>query len=198
MNKLKRPLPNSPTKVPFSSAVQVIGTSVSTKYSLDHNGTIPVPPDDVTPRSRVEQYWAARALTAEALLSARTEHHRELRTLSFGEELKRSRERNALMKANEDKISRMEKLTWALLGVIVFLAILIVWMSHVNQHRTQRPQRWLLPSHFTIPILSPFTSVVEKEVSVIGSKTIVFAIAIVACLAYFVYRHWLASRLRKE
>ncbi len=90
MNKLKRPLPNSPTKVPFTSAVQVIGTSVSTKYSLDHNGTIPVPPDDVTPRSRVEQYWAARALTAEALLSARTEHHRELRTLSFGEELKRS------------------------------------------------------------------------------------------------------------
>ncbi len=37
-------------------------------------------------------------------------------------------------------------------------------MSHVNQHRTQRPQRWLLPSHFTIPILSPFTSVVGDVV----------------------------------
>ncbi|KAK0469295.1 uncharacterized protein EV420DRAFT_1633714 [Desarmillaria tabescens] len=198
MNKLKRPLPDSPTKVPFSGAVQVVGTSVSTKYSLDHGGTIPAPQGDVTPRNRVEQYWAARALTAETLLSARTEHHRELRTLSFGEELKRSRERNALMKANEDKIARMEKLTWALLGVIIFLAILIVCMSHVNQRRAQRPQRWFLPSHFTIPILSPFTSVVEKEVSVIGSKTIVFAIAIIACLVYFVYRHWLVSRLHKE
>ncbi|KAG7451539.1 uncharacterized protein BT62DRAFT_927248 [Guyanagaster necrorhizus] len=198
MNKLKRALPSSPTKTSSFSAVQVVGTSVSTKLSLDHSRTLPAPQDDVTPRSRVEQYWAARALTAEALLSARTEHHRELRTLSFGEELKRSRERNTLIKVNEDKIARMEKLTWVLLGVIVFLAILIVYVSHLNQRRVQRTQHWRLPAHFTIPILSPFTSVVEHEVSVIGTKTITFSITVIACFAYFVYRHWLVSRIRKE
>lgn len=42
------------------------------------------------PRNPVEQYWAARALTAEALLKARTEHHRELRAMSMTEDLKRT------------------------------------------------------------------------------------------------------------
>lgn len=43
----------------------------------------------MTPRNRVEQYWAARALTAETLLKARTEHHREIRALSYTEDMKR-------------------------------------------------------------------------------------------------------------
>lgn len=42
------------------------------------------------PRTSAEQYWAARALTAETLLSARVEHHRELRSLSYVEETKRA------------------------------------------------------------------------------------------------------------
>jgi hypothetical protein len=42
------------------------------------------------PRTSAEQYWAARALTAETLLSARLEHHRELRSLSYAEETKRA------------------------------------------------------------------------------------------------------------
>ena len=45
---------------------------------------------NVQPRSRVEHYWAVRALKAEALLSARMAHHQELRSLASAEELKRS------------------------------------------------------------------------------------------------------------
>ena len=44
---------------------------------------------DVRPRSSTEQYWAARALTAETLLSARMAHHQEIRTLTYSEEAKR-------------------------------------------------------------------------------------------------------------
>ena len=42
------------------------------------------------PRYAVEQYWAVRALTAETLLSSRTSHQQELRSLSFAEEMRRS------------------------------------------------------------------------------------------------------------
>lgn len=44
----------------------------------------------VHPQSSAEQYWAARALRAETLLSSRMAHQRELKTLSFSEETKRS------------------------------------------------------------------------------------------------------------
>lgn len=40
------------------------------------------------PRSSVEQYWAARALTAETLLSARTSHQYELKSFSLMQETK--------------------------------------------------------------------------------------------------------------
>jgi hypothetical protein len=47
-------------------------------------------PASLRPQSPVEQYWAARAIKAETLLSARMAHHRELRSLSLSEETKRS------------------------------------------------------------------------------------------------------------
>jgi len=50
------------------------------------------------------------------------------------------------------------------------------------------------PAHFTIPILSPFTSVVEHETSVIGSKTLAVFAFVLAAFFYFVFRHWLARR----
>lgn len=46
---------------------------------------IPAP----TPTSANEQYWAARALTAEALLSAQEGHYHELRTVTSEEDAKR-------------------------------------------------------------------------------------------------------------
>jgi hypothetical protein len=37
-----------------------------------------------------EQYWAVRALTAEALLSARNDHYKELKYASFREQAART------------------------------------------------------------------------------------------------------------
>jgi hypothetical protein len=41
------------------------------------------------PTTSAAQYWAARAVTAEALLSARESHHMEIRSLSLAEDVKR-------------------------------------------------------------------------------------------------------------
>ena len=46
-------------------------------------------PASVKPTTPAEQYWAARALTAETLLSARLAHQGELLALSAAEEEKR-------------------------------------------------------------------------------------------------------------
>lgn len=43
-----------------------------------------------SPTSSSEQYWAARALSAETLLAAREAHHKELKELLHAEELKRA------------------------------------------------------------------------------------------------------------
>lgn len=42
------------------------------------------------PTSSAAQYWVARALTAEALLSARETHHAEMQSLSHAEDAKRN------------------------------------------------------------------------------------------------------------
>ena len=47
-------------------------------------------PPSVKPTTTAEQYWAARALTAETLLSARLAHQGELVALSAAEEEKRT------------------------------------------------------------------------------------------------------------
>ncbi|KAJ6481810.1 hypothetical protein C8R45DRAFT_1100222 [Mycena sanguinolenta] len=141
------------------------------------------------PRTSSEQYWAARALTAETLLTARLEHHRELRSLSYVEETKRAREQAA----HDARHARLERLILALLVMLLLLVLALLHLAHKSASASaSRPRR--LPSHFTIPILSPFTSVVEHETSVIGSKTLAILAFAFAGLAYFVFRHWLARR----
>ncbi|KAF7342074.1 hypothetical protein MVEN_01794700 [Mycena venus] len=141
------------------------------------------------PHTSSEQYWAARALTAETLLAARLEHHRELRSLSYAEETKRARERAA----HDARHAKLERLVLALLAMLVLFVLALLHLAHKSASAATSRQR-KPPSHFTIPILSPFTSVVEHETSVIGSKTLaVFAFAF-AGLAYFIFRHWLARR----
>jgi hypothetical protein len=47
-------------------------------------------PTAVEPRSKAEHYWAARALAAETLLSARTNHERETRAIAWSQDQKRT------------------------------------------------------------------------------------------------------------
>ncbi|KAJ7662108.1 hypothetical protein DFH06DRAFT_1471691 [Mycena polygramma] len=141
------------------------------------------------PRTSSEQYWAARALTAETLLAARLEHHREIRSLSYVEETKRAREQ-ALHDARHAKL---EKLVLLLLGILLLLVFALLCIAH-NAGSASHSRK--APGHFTIPILSPFTSVVEHETSVVGSKTLALFVLVFAGLAYFAFRHWLARRRR--
>lgn len=43
----------------------------------------------VRPRTSVEQYWAARALVAETVLSTRVQHQKEVAEVRLGEEERR-------------------------------------------------------------------------------------------------------------
>ncbi|KAJ7905123.1 hypothetical protein B0H13DRAFT_2508843 [Mycena leptocephala] len=137
------------------------------------------------PRTSAEQYWAARALTAETLLSARLEHHRELRSLSYAEETKRKQA------VHDARHAKLERLVLALLVMLLLLVFALLHLAHKSA-ATARPRK--VPAHFTIPILSPFTSVVEHETSVVGSKTLAIFALVLAGLAYFLFRHWLARR----
>ncbi|KAK7042272.1 hypothetical protein R3P38DRAFT_2889468 [Favolaschia claudopus] len=121
-------------------------------------------------------YWAARALKAETLLAARVEHHRELRSLSFVEETKRARERNA----HDARHAKLEKLVLVLLVMLVLLVLALLHLAHKS---TSKSRSRKLPFHFTIPILSPFTSVTLTALSFVF-----------AGLAYFTLRHWMARR----
>jgi hypothetical protein len=58
------------------------------------------------PRSTAEQYWAARALSAETLLAARVEHHRELRTLTSVHDDRREQDKAM----HEARYARLEAL----------------------------------------------------------------------------------------
>ncbi|KAJ6511467.1 hypothetical protein C8R47DRAFT_1095172 [Mycena vitilis] len=163
------------------------------------------------PRTSSEQYWAARALTAETLLAARLEHHREIRSLSYVEETKRAREQ-ALHDARHAKLEKLvvsqlgpvqvqfaadhtaaARSQLLLLGILLLLVFALLRIAH--SAGAASPSR-KTPGHFTIPILSPFTSVVEHETSVVGSKTLALFALVFAGLAYFVFRHWLARHRR--
>ncbi|KAL0946258.1 hypothetical protein HGRIS_012513 [Hohenbuehelia grisea] len=193
MNKLKKPLVNNVVhskamsgapahKVIKQQSLPFSGTlSAAAVNSLDHSNAAPP-----LPRTPTEQYWAARAIAAESMLSARASHQQELRAASYREELKRSKDLAALSKANDEKHKSLERLVLILLACVVALISGVIFLAARAQHRVEvkRPW-WTSPSHFTIPILSPFTSVVEQETSVVGSRVIAVLIISIACVGYF-------------
>ncbi|KAF8155534.1 hypothetical protein B0H34DRAFT_499275 [Crassisporium funariophilum] len=154
------------------------------------------------PLTVTEQYWAARALKAEALLEAQESHKKEVKSLGYAQDMKRERELSLLAKEHKEKHASLERLLVFLLILIALLVLLIIYLAtHYTRHsllmQHNQQQRWwsaIGASHFTIPILSPFTSVVEQETSVIGSKTIGTLAAISACLAYMVFKIWFANQ----
>jgi hypothetical protein len=104
-NKLKKvstsPIPrapqsSSPQLSPSKNAASTVSAPPYSAKSADRavvvapQRTHSQAPASLRPQSPVEQYWAARAIKAETLLSARMAHHRELRSLSLSEETKRS------------------------------------------------------------------------------------------------------------
>lgn len=155
------------------------------------------------PMSPAEQYWAARALTAETLLSAAEAHQREVRSAVDAEEEKRLRDITVLQKAHSERERKMERVVM-FSGVFIALLVAVLVYLLVDHHHARpkgpAPSMWgvALPSHFTIPILSPWTSVVEHEASVIGAKTTIAFALIAAGLAYAMFRYWAAARGHRQ
>ncbi|OCH86744.1 hypothetical protein OBBRIDRAFT_714554, partial [Obba rivulosa] len=143
------------------------------------------------PVTATEQYWAARALTAEALLAARITHTNELQALTEAEQEKRSREMEAVHRLHEVRHSQLERLVVVLLGCLVIF-VSVVMYTFSGSHHHAPPARYSKPSHFTIPILSPFASVVEHETSVFNAKIITILALVTACLLYACFRYWLS------
>ncbi|KAJ7165061.1 hypothetical protein C8R46DRAFT_303740 [Mycena filopes] len=192
MNRVKKPgqSPQKPTTGTGTPPSPIAASNaVAVRPPLQFNRTVLSETYKAAfqPRSSAEQYWAARALSAETLLAARIEHHRELRSLSYLEETKRAKE-HAMHDARHAKLERLVLILLGMLLLLVFALLGFAGTSASVSH-SRKP-----PAHFTIPVFSPFTSVVEHETSVIGSKTLaVFAFAL-SGLAYFVFRYWMARR----
>ncbi|GBE83301.1 hypothetical protein SCP_0503490 [Sparassis crispa] len=141
-----------------------------------------------------EQYWAARALTAEAALSVRAAFHQEVYVLTESHEEKRAHELAELQRIHDERHAKLERLVLILLGCLFAFVSAILYILF-RQHTDYRSSRWCLPSHFTIPVLSPFTSVVEHETSVFNTRSITIVLLVLAALAYACFRYWL-SHLR--
>ncbi|KAH9834741.1 uncharacterized protein C8Q71DRAFT_766143 [Rhodofomes roseus] len=146
-------------------------------------------PPSVKPTTTAERYWAARALTAETLLSARVDHQGELLALSTAEEEKRAREIALLQRRHEERYMRLELLVVFLVCCLVATVAAIVHSHSSLHHHTATG--WSIPTHFTIPILSPFTSVVEHETSTLNTRLVTASAAILAVLAYACFRYWM-------
>jgi hypothetical protein len=86
MNKLRK-TSNPPTPTTNLVARPLLSSSSTTALSK-HSNLVPIPVE-IQPLTASEQYWATRALKAEALLSAQESHHREVRSLGFSQDVKR-------------------------------------------------------------------------------------------------------------
>ncbi|KAL0571338.1 hypothetical protein V5O48_010620 [Marasmius crinis-equi] len=150
------------------------------------------------PRSRSEQYWAVRALSAETLLTAKTEHHTEIRDLTRTQDERRTNDLTALARAHDERIAKMEKLILLLIGALMLFsaALFFVYVTSAPSNPRHDPRSRSF-THFTIPVLSPFASVVEHETSAIGARTIAAVSAVLATLVYFMFRHWIAQNARR-
>lgn len=95
MNALKKPRPpTSPYAVSGSESKandrSTKGNGLASITTAVSTHTLGSSELGMKPVSATEQYWAARALTAETLLAAREAHQREVRSLAYSEDIKRS------------------------------------------------------------------------------------------------------------
>ncbi|TFK99230.1 hypothetical protein BDV98DRAFT_606113 [Pterulicium gracile] len=93
----------------------------------------------------------------------------------------------------EARAQRLEIFICVFAFLSLFLGAILAYHT-IHSQNVRKSKAW----HFTIPILSPFTSVVEEESSVIGSKTMAVWGCIAAVLVYFMFRFWIQSPTRSR
>jgi len=141
-----------------------------------------------------EQYWAARALTAETMLSAVASHQEELRVVAATHEEKRTQEIAALHEHHHRKQTKLERLALLLVTWLIVMMTVTMYLLARGHHYTPPPSKWAAPLHFTIPFLSPFTSVVEQEHSVVSTRVMALMVLAFAATCYGCFRYWLSYR----
>ncbi|KAI6018334.1 hypothetical protein EDC04DRAFT_2742704 [Pisolithus marmoratus] len=202
-NKLRKPKPSTTMKdTPMSRTMQhalsddpslqrltkSTGTSVATRLKDGEAAWTFQVPRGVEPRTAVAQYWAFRAMTTETVFSQYVRHQNELTQVRVAEEERRTKEIAALVHANEKRQHNLERFMMAL---IMFLAYML-WRNSAPSGPSSEKRR--SATHFTIPILSPFTSVVENETGVLGTKAIVICVLALVLAIFFAVRRWFAPR----
>ncbi|KAG1867576.1 hypothetical protein C8R48DRAFT_599239 [Suillus tomentosus] len=183
------------SKPPVSRTMQIASASLAVERISTAKNTLGYPkttwysaPAAAKPRTSVEQYWAARALVAETVLTTRVQYQKEMTDVRLGKEEKQTNQLAALMRANEERQSRLEKFVVALLACFILLFLALIYILLRDSPKSKGA------SHFTIPILSPFTSVVEHETGIISARSMSFFILVVGVLSYAIFRHWLSKK----
>ncbi|KAI0708423.1 hypothetical protein C8Q76DRAFT_626778 [Earliella scabrosa] len=140
------------------------------------------------PISTLEHYWTLRAARAELLLSAREGHKRELTAVYTSHEDRRSREITELNDRYAREYAHVTRMMWMVLIVLAMLIGLVAFLliryvpPAVATPASRRPGS----VHFTIPVLSPFTSVIEHETSAVNVQ-LVAILLLAAGITLFVW-----------
>ncbi|KAL1709560.1 hypothetical protein EV121DRAFT_286619 [Schizophyllum commune] len=171
-----------------STQLQTHSTHLEARSSA-HWSSLPPPPPSTKPLS-AEQYWTTRALAGESLHSVHLHYQEKLHQAVAEQEWKREREIATLAEKHKEEQRRKETF---LLTLLVGTFITLLMTLHVAGRATQPPppNKWL-STHFTIPILSPFASVVEHEASIVGTKVLSVCVLVFGAVAYASIRYWLS------
>ncbi|KAI5116164.1 hypothetical protein M0805_005753 [Coniferiporia weirii] len=148
----------------------------------------------LAPQTMSEQYWAVRALVAEVRLAEREENSADAFERAEREEHKRQLAVDAAHKFHEARVARLEKLVTGLISALVFIALVLLFRQH--KHAEDKAAKAAFRPHLTIPILSPFTSIVEKEDSTVSFRTTAVFVIVLGILSYALIRRWLHTRQR--
>ncbi|OSC99291.1 hypothetical protein PYCCODRAFT_1438482 [Trametes coccinea BRFM310] len=132
-----------------------------------------------------EHRWAMRAVRAEALLDAHTKHREELSTFSASMEERRARDLAALNERFSQELAKHRLMIWIVLGFVAFMVMAVLYLILRTCSPISSPSRsgWG-STHFTIPILSPFASVIEHETSAVNVPLVAVLLAAAGICAF--------------
>ncbi|KAJ8474817.1 hypothetical protein ONZ51_g6957 [Trametes cubensis] len=147
-------------------------------------------PANVITRSvtAMEHHWAMRATRAEAMYAAQTDRQREISTLSASMEERRARDMAELNARFSDQFAKHQQMMWMILGTMISVVATLMYLLVRTCAPAASSSRWLPPLHFTIPVLSPFASVVEHETSAVNVPLVALLLLGAGSFAFLWFR----------
>ncbi|KAI0767707.1 hypothetical protein C8Q74DRAFT_973469 [Fomes fomentarius] len=126
------------------------------------------------PVSALEHYWALRAARAEILLGAHQVHAQQLAAAYATHEERRSRDLAEINERYAREYAHIRRMVWTILIAVAALIALVIFLlvRYIPPAVPPPSSRWPGPMHFTIPVLSPFTSVIEHETSAVNVQLV--------------------------